>query len=359
MKRIFLPLCFASFSFHSAYAEIAIAIVGPMKGPNAVFGEQMKRGAAAGVAAVNAAGGINGEFLRLEIADDACDAKQAVTRAQELIAKDVRFVAGHFCSGATMAAAKTYEDAGVLMISPSASLPQVTESTGWNVNRLASRDDGQADIAALRIAAEFPEGQVAILNDGTAITAPIALRLSAALGARAMAVSFKGGDENYKSLVQELQSAGIRVVYFACAAIDAARIAAQMQEAGMSAQLMGGDWLLVDDFKDAAGEGTLVTFAADPINMAVDKEALARFKADGVVPDGATLPTYAAIQAFAAAARARNVNDGPSMAAWLRGGNSFQTILGSLKLDANGDISPPNFVWYKWTEGRYALETNE
>src|SRR5689334_10845625 len=82
----------------TASADITIAVVGPMTGQNAAFGEQLRRGAEAAVADINAAGGVNGEQLVLEVGDDVCDPKQAVSVANQMANKGVVFVAGHYCS---------------------------------------------------------------------------------------------------------------------------------------------------------------------------------------------------------------------------------------------------------------------
>jgi len=84
--------------------EITIAIVGPMSGPVAAIGEQFKRGAQAGVEAVNAAGGINGKMVKLDVEDDVCDPKQAVAVANRLAGLHVKFVDGHACSGSSIPA---------------------------------------------------------------------------------------------------------------------------------------------------------------------------------------------------------------------------------------------------------------
>jgi branched-chain amino acid transport system substrate-binding protein len=55
----------------AAYADIVIAVAGPMTGQYAALGEQMKRGADQAVADLNAAGGILGEKIKLEVGDDA------------------------------------------------------------------------------------------------------------------------------------------------------------------------------------------------------------------------------------------------------------------------------------------------
>ena len=91
----------AALGIHRAAAEILIGVAGPMTGKNAWFGEQMERGAELAVADINAAGGVLGELVRLITADDFCGPEQAVA-AKKLVSDGVSFVAGHFCSGASI-----------------------------------------------------------------------------------------------------------------------------------------------------------------------------------------------------------------------------------------------------------------
>src|SRR5258707_404213 len=96
MKLPILALGAALLSAAAAKADTIIATVGPMTGQYAIFGDQMKRGAELAVAAINAKGGLLGQKLKLEIGDDACDPKQAVSVANDLVHRKVIFVAGHF-----------------------------------------------------------------------------------------------------------------------------------------------------------------------------------------------------------------------------------------------------------------------
>ena len=141
----------------SARAEILIATAGPLKGQYAALGEQLRQGVSRAVADINASGGVNGEQLVLEVADDGCDPKQAMTVANQLVAKGVKFVAGHYCSGSSIAAAKIYEDAGIIMISPSSTSPKFTDDGGWNVNRVCGRDDAQGPLRAAPLPRPMPE----------------------------------------------------------------------------------------------------------------------------------------------------------------------------------------------------------
>src|SRR6201986_5296013 len=79
----------------SAKAQIHIAAAGPMTGEYAAFGDQMKKGAEQAVADLNKAGGVLGQKLVLDVGDDACDPKQAVSVANQLASKGVKLVAGH------------------------------------------------------------------------------------------------------------------------------------------------------------------------------------------------------------------------------------------------------------------------
>ena len=83
---------------------IKIGVAGPITGSEAVFGEQFRRGAEKAVADLNAAGGVLGRQVELVIGDDACDPKQAVSVANDMVAKGVAFVVGHYCSGSSIPA---------------------------------------------------------------------------------------------------------------------------------------------------------------------------------------------------------------------------------------------------------------
>ena len=62
----------------TAFADdITVAVAGPMTGGESAFGRQMKNGAEMAVADFNAAGGLLGKKLQLDVEDDACDPKQA------------------------------------------------------------------------------------------------------------------------------------------------------------------------------------------------------------------------------------------------------------------------------------------
>src|SRR6476619_3259641 len=131
----------------SAQAQIKMGVAGPLTGPNAAFGAQLKNGTDQAVADINAAGGIMGQKIAMSYGDDVSDPKQGVSVANKFVGDGVKFVVGHFNSGVTMPASEAYQENGVLVITPSATNPKITERGLWNVFRTCGRDDQQGAVA--------------------------------------------------------------------------------------------------------------------------------------------------------------------------------------------------------------------
>src|SRR5215217_9682626 len=89
-----LGVAFAS----AANAQIKIGVAGPITGPNAAFGAQLKNGTEQAVEDINAAGGIMGQKIAtpLPIGDDVSDPKQGVSVANKFAGDGVKFMVGPF-----------------------------------------------------------------------------------------------------------------------------------------------------------------------------------------------------------------------------------------------------------------------
>ncbi|MGV2832991.1 ABC transporter substrate-binding protein, partial [Pseudomonas shirazensis] len=149
-KKGFLALAVATALGVSSYvqADIKIGVAGPMTGANAAFGEQYMKGAQAAADAINKAGGVNGEQIKLVAGDDACEPKQAVAVANKLVDQEkVVGVVGHFCSSNTIPASEVYDEAGIIAITPGSTNPQVTERGLSAMFRMCGRDDQQGIVA--------------------------------------------------------------------------------------------------------------------------------------------------------------------------------------------------------------------
>lgn len=148
-----------------AHADITIGVITPLTGPVAAFGEQVKNGAEAAVEAINSAGGVNGEKLVVKIVDDAGEPKQAVSVANQLAGEGIQYVVGPVLSGTSMPASDVLAENGILMVTPTATTPDLTTRGLWNVLRTCGRDDQQAVVAADYVVKNFKDKRVAVLHD--------------------------------------------------------------------------------------------------------------------------------------------------------------------------------------------------
>src|SRR3981189_986510 len=142
-----------------AAAQVKFAVGGPITGPNASFGAQLKNGTEQAVADINASGGILGQKIALESGDDVSDPKQGVSIANKFAGNGVKFVIGHFNSGVTMPASYVYAENGMLAITPAATNPCGTAPKlgpcldnkqprpSLMMFRTCGRDDQQGEVA--------------------------------------------------------------------------------------------------------------------------------------------------------------------------------------------------------------------
>ena len=338
---------------------IVIGTAGPVTGQYAIFGEQMVRGAEMAVADINAAGGVLGRQLVLEIGDDACEAKQAVAVANSMANKGAVFVAGHFCSSTSIPASEVYNEEGIVQISPASTNPVLTEQGLTNVFRTCGRDDQQGLVAGEFLAKRFPDKNIAILHDKTAYGKGLADETKKVLNAAGITETlyeaYTAGEKDYSALVSKLKESTVDVVYLGGYHTEAGLILRQARAQGLEAQLVSGDALVTEEFWSItgdAGEGTLFSFSPDPSKNPAASAVVDRFLEQGYKPEGYTLYTYAAVQAFAQAAEAGGTTDTDALISALRSGD-FGTVLGQIAFDEKGDVSAPGYVFYEWKNGAY------
>jgi branched-chain amino acid transport system substrate-binding protein len=343
----------------AAQAEIVIATAGPMTGQYAIFGEQMQKGAQQAVEDLNEAGGVLGEQLSLRVGDDACDPKQAVAVANQMVNEGVVFMAGHFCSGSSIPASAVYNEEGVLQISPASTNPQLTEQGFDNVFRMCGRDDQQGQVAANYVVDNNVGSKIAVLHDKTAYGKGLADEFKKQLNARGveevMYEAITAGDKDFTALITKMKEAGVDLIYLGGYHTEAGLITRQAREQGLDAVMMSGDALVTDEYWSITGDtgqGTLMTFSPDPRKNEAAQPVVQEFQAQGYDPEGYTLYTYATIQIWADAVERAGTTDLDAVLEQLHG-NQFETVLGTITFDDKGDVQGENYVLYQWDDGQY------
>jgi branched-chain amino acid transport system substrate-binding protein len=260
---------------------IKLGYVGPITGDYASYGTDMNRGAELAVAAHST---IKGFEVELVSEDTQGTPEQGASVANKLVA-DPQIVAidGHSFSGSTEVAIPIYGDAGIVMMSPSATNPELTKLGSPVFNRVAFHDEMQGEYAAAYIYTELGVRKVAIMHDGGAYGQGLAEMTAGffeGLGGTVVgSEAITPGETDYSAPLAAIAALEPELIYFGGYDTDAAVLVSQMAAAGLDGVVFFGcDGTYGVNYIDLAGdaaEGTFSTYVPIPESNAFDQ-----FRAD-------------------------------------------------------------------------------
>jgi len=261
--------------------EIRIGHVAPLTGCNAHLGKDNENGARLAVEEANAAnikiGGKAAKFVLLP-EDDQEDPKVGATVAQKLVDAKVAGVVGHLNSGTSIPASPIYNQAGIPVISGSATNPKLTEQGFKNQFRDVGRDDQQGPAIATYIAGERKPRLVAVVDDASAYGEGIANEVEKTLKAAKVKVlpREKGTNKtnDWKAVLTKLRGRNPDAVFYGGMTSTAAPLIKQGRELGMKAVFSFGDGACEGEMVKLAGEATegmLCSQAGIPVAAASKK----------------------------------------------------------------------------------------
>ncbi|MFA5489074.1 MAG: branched-chain amino acid ABC transporter substrate-binding protein [Candidimonas sp.] len=340
-----------------AHADtIKIAIAGPFTGALTQYGAMVKEGVDTAVEQINAAGGVLGKQLQAVTIDDGCEPKQGPVVANRVVNDKINYVVGHVCSGATIAATNIYDSEGVLMVTPSATAPAVTDGKNYHtIFRTIGRDDQQGPAAAQFIIEKIKPQQVAILHDKQSYGQGIAAAVRADLEKAGVKIAFfegiNAGDSDYSAVVTKLKSSGADFVYYGGYHPEMGLLLRQSSEQGVKAKFMGPEGVGNPDINAIAGaavEGLLLTLPADFTKDASNAAVVEAFKSKGRDPSGAfQLTAYAATQVIAEGIKGAGADDPAKVADYLHGA-AIDTPIGKVSWNEQGDLKEFKFDIFTW-----------
>ncbi|HDS16912.1 MAG TPA: branched-chain amino acid ABC transporter substrate-binding protein [Proteobacteria bacterium] len=355
MKKKLMVLGLVFFLAVPGGAEIIkIPVASPFTGPLASFGEGVKNGALLKAEEINAGGGINGQKVEIELADELCDPKEAAAVATRF-ANDQKsaIIIGHLCSSATLAALPIYLEAKLPAITPASTNPVIGKSSPYYF-RNVYRDDFQGDFLARYASQVMNFKRVAIfyeVND-------YAMGLKDAFFAQARnsglkvvgAEAYRAETTDFKAQLAKFKLLRPDAIFIPGYAPQATLLISQARNLGLKCAFFGGDGL--DDeimLKNPEAEGLFVTtpFLADRGGSIV-KEFVERYRHKfSVEPNWFAANTYDAV-GLAAAALAVAGNDREQVRGYLAAINSpekaYPGVTGATYFDENGDCLKAAFV---------------
>jgi branched-chain amino acid transport system substrate-binding protein len=342
-------------------SEVKIGHVAPLTGGIAHLGKDNENGARLAIEEANAAKTkIDGKEVKFTLVaeDDQADPKVGTTVAQKLVDAKVVGVVGHLNSGTSIPASPIYNQAGIPVISGSATNPKLTEQGFKTQFRVVGRDDQQGPAIASYLATNNKPQTVAIIDDATAYGEGIANEVEKTLkGAKINVLPREKGTDkttDWKAVLTKLRGRNPDAVFYGGMDATGGPLLKQGRELGIKAVFSFGDGACTDKMKELAGdasEGLLCSQAGIPVDAA-DKKFLEaykkKFNADPILYSPFT---YDAAKMLIAAMQKANSSDPKKYLPELQK-IDFSGATGKISFDGKGDRKDAEMTIFTMKSGK-------
>ena len=339
---------------------IKIGVAGPHSGDLASYGLPSVNAAKIVAEKINAAGGIDGKMIELLIEDTVCKPEVATNTATKLVSDGAQLVLGGICSGATKAALPIYNNAGILVMSPSATNPALTQSGDYpNFFRTIAPDDAQAQLDVDFALNTLGYTKIAVVHDkgdygkGFAEFAKKFLEDSG----KAEVVLFEGvtpGAVDYSAIVQKIKQSGAEAVMFGGYHPEASKIISMMKKKRLDTTFISDDGVKDQTFIKVAGESSEGAYASGPMDTSsnpLSKQAVQEHKDKFSADPGAFYENaYSAMLAMTNAVAKAGSTDLAALKKVLQT-EKTDTPVGSISFDEKGDAIGVGFSVYQVKDG--------
>jgi branched-chain amino acid transport system substrate-binding protein len=343
---------------------IKFGIAGPHSGDLASYGLPSANAAKLVIEKVNANGGINGKKIEILQEDDVCKPEISTNTATKLVSSGVEVVLGHICSGATIAAMPIYTDAGILVMSPSATSDELTYSGKYpNFFRTIAPNAAQSPAMIDFSVDKLGLKKIAIIHDKGDYGKPLAegAKLHVEKTGKGEVVLFEGitpGAMDYSAIVQKIKESGAEVVVFGGYHPEASKIVSIMNKKRLKAKFVSDDGVKDDTFIKVAGPDAEGVYAAgpqdnsaNPLAATAKEEHKKAYNSDpGAFFEGA----YAATMLMLNAIEKANSTKLEDLKKVLQT-EKVDTPVGKVNFDAKGDAIGVGFSMYVVEKGKYVV----
>ncbi len=320
-----------------------VGVVVDQSGPTRGFGESALRGIQLAADALQAAG----RQIELVVEDDQGSEEGAKAAVSKLLASPVHAVIGSATSSVTLAGAPLAQQAGVPMITPSATSPEVTQ-VGDFIFRVCFVDTFQGEAMADFAYFSLRARRAAILFDpGSAYSSGLARYFEGEFlkfgGETVAEETYAATDQDFSRQLAAIQAATPDVLFVPGYYTEAGPIAEQAKELGLTATLLGGDGWDSPEIFELAGpalDGAYISthFAADaPFEAAPAFVAAYETRYGGQTPDAFAALAYDAVNVLARAFERAGEGTGPALQQALARTQMFQGVTGDITLNRGRD----------------------
>lgn len=232
---------------------ITIGAILPLTGDAAAYGTPLQRAIEIALDEINTANGVGGRPLRVDFQDGKCSGTDGANAAQNLISvKGIKYIIGGACSGETLGFAPIANENKVIVISPSATSPDITTNGGEYVFRLSPSDALAGKVAAQYAAKDLGARRAALISEQTDYAQGLRKTFADAFKAQGGSVvvdeTYQTGDTNFRSQALKVKTANVDVVYLLPQTpTPGVLVVKQLKENGITAALFTAEVMIGRD----------------------------------------------------------------------------------------------------------------
>ncbi len=324
---------------------IKIAILAPLSGDVATFGQSTRDGILLAVEEWNAKGGIDGKKIEYVVEDSQCNAEAAVSAANKVIDQDgVKFIIGEVCSSASIPVSEIATTKSVFQISPTSTNPNVTVNedgtTKPTIFRACFIDPFQGKVGAKFALDNLGAKTAAVFldqgNDYVRGLAEVFIKeFEAGGGTVLVKETYTGDDSDFSAILTKVKDANPDVLYLPDYYSTVNLIAAQAKEKGVTAVMLGGDgWDSADLDRAALDGGYFTNHFSDQDTRPIVQDFVKKYAAKfGAPPDALAALAYDAANILFQGIDKAGKADPVAVAKAVETG-TFEVVSGKISYDA-------------------------
>jgi branched-chain amino acid transport system substrate-binding protein len=340
-----LAVAFVALGCAKPSDTIKIGHFASMTGATANFGQSADKGIRMAVEEINAAGGVLGKQIEIITEDDRSQSAEAKTSAIKLIQQDkVVALIGEVASSNSLAAAPDAQRAGIPMVSPASTNPDVTK-VGDYIFRICFIDPFQGEVMAKFGRNSLGLTTAAIFTDvRSAYSVGLAeffKNTFTQLGGQIVGEeSYAAGDIEFRAQLTKIKAASPQILFIPGYYTEVGLIAKQARELGIEAVLLGGDgwdgpptW----EIGGAAVEGAYFSnhYSEEDPNPVI-QDFITKYKAKyNAVPDAMAVLGYDTARVVVDAIKRAGSTEGAAIRDALAATKDFPGVSGSTTIDAD------------------------
>jgi len=345
--------------------EVIAYVAAPLSGWQADGGQTVVGGVRLAAEEINKCGGVLGYRIKVVPVDDEADSEVAVQVAQR-IADAVRSgervlgVIGHYNSGQTAAALKIYKDLPIIVITPTASDPSLTQQGYRNFFRVNATDAAQGPYDAAFLANQLKAQRIVVVyaeNEyGVGLKEEMVKALKSLGRPPVEVIGIQEAADTHAPVIPRIKAANPDAIFLAGYETEGYVLLPELREAGIQATFMASDGCFLYEFIDGSGrwaEGVYVSAITPDPKVVANKEWWNAYqKLESRNPGTYSVAGYSAMAVLAEGAKRAKSLAASAISNALRSGE-LSSLVGPVAYDDKGDLKQQRVYIFQVRNGEF------